>query len=175
MGKSSKRAWIAGLGGLLVVVAVGVGVWTSRCPCERTPGFMLLGETVEETVADWRFVNDVPLCQLQVTAYGLPHAINLNCMATPEGRLFLSCSVCDTKFWAKHVQPGSRGRLRLNGRVYPVTLTRVTDDATLDQAWRARVAKLQVHGTETGINARPKPDAPRPDRWWSFELRSSIG
>ena len=169
-----KRGLLYGVGGLVIVVAVAVGIWTTTCPCAQTPGFMLLGETVTGPVADWRFVNDVPLCQLQVPVYGLPHAINLNCMATPDGRIFLSCSVCDTKLWARHVTPGTAGRLRLNGRVYPVTLTRVTDEATLDQAWRARVAKLQVYGTETGVNARPRPDAPRPNRWWSFELKSAV-
>ncbi len=167
-----RRTLLIGAGVLAVVVVAGVGVWTTTCPCETTPGFVLLGDTQEAPVTDWQFANDVPLCQLQVSVYGLPHAINLNCMATPEGRLFLSCSVCDRKVWAAHVTPGSPGRLRLEGRVYPVTVTRVTDEATLDAAWRARVTKLQVHGTETGVNARPAPDAPRPDHWWSFELRS---
>ena len=167
-----RKALWSGFGGLLVAAGVAVGVWTTTCPCERTPGFVLLGEVAPGPVTDWRFANDVPLCQLQVSAYGLPHAINLNCMSTPEGRLFLSCSVCETKFWAKHATAGSSGRIRLDGRVYPVTVTRVTDEATLEAAWRARVAKLQVHGTETGVNARPAPDAPRPDHWWSFELRS---
>lgn len=160
------------LGGLVAVGAIALGVWTTTCPCDRTPGFMLLGQVAPAPVADWRFANDVPLCQLQVSAYGLPHAINLNCMSAADGRLFLSCSVCDTKFWAKHVAPGSAARLRLNGTVYPVTLTRVTDDSTLDVAWRARVLKLQTWGTEGGVNAKPKPDAPRPPRWWSFEVRS---
>lgn len=170
-----KKALKYGVAVLVVAGAVAVGVWTNTCPCDRTPGFMLLGPSAPAPVADWHFANDIPLCQLQVTAYGLPHAINLNCMSTADGRLFLSCSVCDTKFWAKHVAPGSAARLRLNGTVYPVTLTRVLDDPTLDLAWRARVDKLQTWGTETGVNARPKPDAPRPPRWWSFEVRSRLG
>ena len=156
----------------LVVAAGGIAVWTTTCPCDRTPGFILLGDVQEGPVTDWSFVNDVPLCQIQITAGFLPHAINLNCMATPEGELFLSCSVCSTKYWASHVGQNEPGRLRLNGRVYPVVLNRVMDEAVLDRAWAARVKKLQVHGGGS-INPAPPPDAKRPDGWWSFQLRSA--
>ena len=41
----------------VVVVAGGV-VWTVSCPCETTPGFVLLGDAHEEPVDDWSFAND---------------------------------------------------------------------------------------------------------------------
>ena len=154
------------------MLAGGVGVWTTTCPCNRTPGFMLLGNVQTAPVTDWSFVNNVPLCQIQVSAYLLPHAVNLNCMATPDGQLYLSCSACGTKFWASHVGENEAGRVRLNGRVYPVTINRVTDDAELDRAWAARVKKLQVHG-EPPYNPPPPPDAKRAQGWASFQLRSS--
>jgi hypothetical protein len=157
---------------LLVVTAGGVAVWTTTCPCNRTPGFMLLGDVQQTPVTDWSFVNDVPLCQIQIYAGFIPHSVNLNCMATPEGELFLSCSVCSTKFWAGHVGQDEPGRLRLNGRVYPVVLNRVQDEAVLDRAWAARVKKLQVHGEPT-YNPAPPPDAKRNPSWWSFQLRSA--
>ena len=140
------RKILLGLVALLIVVAGGVAVWTTTCPCNRMPGFMLLGDMQETPVTDWSFVNDVPLCQIQIYAGVIPHAVNLNCMATPEGELFLSCSVCSTKYWASQVGQNEPGRLRLNGRVYPVVLNRVQDEAVLDRAWAARVKKLQVHG-----------------------------
>jgi hypothetical protein len=98
--------------------------------------------------------------------------VNLNCMATPEGELFLSCSVCSTKYWASQVGQNEPGRLRLNGRVYPVVLNRVQDEVVLDRAWAARVKKLQVHG-EPPYNPAPPPDAKRPESWWTFQLRSA--
>ena len=64
------------------------------------------------------------------------------------------------------------GRLKLNGIVYPVIFNRVLDPAELDRAWAARVAKLQVHGGPG--NPAPPPNAPRADRWWSFNLVSAI-
>ena len=93
-------------------------------------------------------------------------------MATAEGKLYLSCSVCDTKYWASKVGPDAQGRLRLDGKVYPVTINRVLDPAELDRAWAARIAKLQsVAGP--GNPASPE-DARRDDRWWSFNLVSAI-
>jgi hypothetical protein len=91
-------------------------------------------------------------------------------MATPEGEMYLSCSVCDTKYWASKVGADERGTMRLDGVVYPVVLNRVTDPATMDRAFKARVDKLQVHGGPT--NPAPPPDARRNERWWTFRVTS---
>ncbi|MFU8818002.1 MAG: hypothetical protein ACNA7W_21850 [Pseudomonadales bacterium] len=146
---------------LLIAVAGGaIGVWLFYCPCERTPGGWLLGEQVDEPVSDWSFANGVPLCQIQVSRGLLPHAINLNCMAS-EGRLYLSCASCDGKTWSTAAQARPEARLRLAGSVYSVRLTRVEDPAVLDEAWRARESKL---GRD--------PDRPRDAGWWSFLVES---
>ena len=165
--KSKIPRIIGGLVGILLVAGVGTFFYLSlACPCERTPGAFLFGEPVTEQVVDWYFVNDVPLCQIQIWAGIRPHSVNLNCMSSPRG------SVCDTKYWASHVSEGEEGRLRLDGVVYPVTLNRVMDKSVLNRAWDARVAKLQVHGGPG--NPTPPPDAKRNDRWWSFQLVSTL-
>ena len=146
---------ILGMGGFLT--------WFFYCPCERTSGGYLLGDEQLEPVQDWAFANDrslVPLCQIQVNAGWLPHSINLNCMSS-EGELFLSCSGCAGKRWSTAALANSEARLRAAGTVYPVTVERVTDDATLDRAWRARAAKM----------GGPL-DTPRQDGWWSFRVVS---
>ena len=51
---------------LALVVVAGGAVWTMNCPCETTPGFILLGDTHEEPIADWTFANDVSLCAIQI-------------------------------------------------------------------------------------------------------------
>jgi len=165
------RKVLFGVAALILIVAGGVAVWTTTCPCNRTPGFMLLGEMQTTPVTDWRFVNDIPLCQIQMYAGIMPHAVNLNCMATPDGQLYLSCSACETKFWGRHVEDNERGRLRVNGKVYRVVFSKVTDPAELDRAWAARVKKLQVYGEEP-YNPTPPPDAKRPKNWGTFHLRS---
>jgi len=162
MHRSARRtAGIAtALVALLLLAVAALAAWLFYCPCERMPGGWLLGAEVTEPVDDWSFANDVPLCQIQVRAGILPHAINLNCMAS-QGRLFLSCAQCEGKTWSTAALENPGARLRLGDRVYPVTLGRVVDDATLDEAWRARETKL---GRD--------PDRPREAGWWSFEVRS---
>jgi len=156
---------------LVIVVAVGVAAWTTACPCNNIPGFVLFGSVRQQPVTDWSFANDVPVCQIQISTSLGPHSINLNCMATADGRLFLSCSVATRKYWCQQVGRDEPARLRLDGVVYPVVLNRVMDPATLDRAWAARIRKLQVYGG-TKYNPKPPPDAKRPDTWWSFQVRS---
>ena len=158
-------------GSLAVVGAIGVFLlWFLTCPCDRMPGGYLLGDASDGPVADWSFANDVTLCQVQISAGVLPHSINLNCMATPEGGLYLSCSQCETKRWSNAVLENGRARLRLNGTVYPVTLTRVLESRELDGAWSARVIKLNT--LPEPANPAPPPGTPRPDHWWSFRVVS---
>jgi len=172
----AARRILLGVAVALVLVGVGGGAyWGMTCPCDATPGFVLRGDLQEEPVADWSFANDVPLCQIQISIGWRPHSVNLNCMATPSGDLFLSCSFGDSKYWCPRVGEDEPGRLRLNGIVYPVVLNRVMDPATLDQAWAARVGKLQnprVQERQPGGRGAPL-DAERPDSWWSFQVRSA--
>lgn len=146
---------------LIAIPAIGTSYWALACPCDRLPGLYLRGVEASEPVTDWSFANKIPLCQVQVDAGFLTHALNLNCMSTSEGELYLSCAQCDGKRWSTAAMENSEARLRLDGTVYPVTLTRVLDQAELDRAWDARA-------TKTGI----RNDAPRPDSWWSFRVVS---
>lgn len=155
----------AGVVAVLVVAFLG---WSSTCPCDRAPGAYLFGAAADGPVTDWGFANRVTLCQIQIRVGVLPHAINLNCMSTSDGQLYLSCSQCGAKRWSNAAVENGRARLRLNGTVYPVTVTRVLDPGELDQAWSARVQKLNQ--LEAPASAAPPPDAPRPDGWWSFRV-----
>ena len=154
--------------GVVAVLLVGFLGYSTTCPCERTPGAYLFGASAIGPVSDWGFANDVTLCQIQISARWRPHSINLNCMATPSGRLYLSCSQCDGKYWSGRAADNGWARLRLDGTVYPVTLARVMDAAELDRAWGARVQKLNA--LEAPANPAPPPGTPRPDHWWSFRV-----
>lgn len=160
--RSSAGGVLGAVLGLLAVVAVGAfAVYFFYCPCERTPGGYLLGDVVEAPVTDWSFANEVPLCQIEVDRGLLPHSVNLNCMATEDGRLYLSCASCDGKVWSAAAVNEPEARLRVGEEVYPVRLARVTDAAELDAAWQARARK-------TGRGT----DVPRQDGWWSFRVVS---
>ena len=84
----------------LAVIAVGAFLtWFFTCPRGRIPGGYLFGKVTEEPVKDWSFANQVSLCQIQISTI-LPHSMNLNCMATPQGNVYLSCSNCEPKYWS---------------------------------------------------------------------------
>ncbi len=172
-----RRILLGSATAVLLVALAGGSYWALTCPCEGTPGFVLLGELQEEPVTDWGFANDVQLCQIQISIAWRPHSVNLNCMATPEGDLFLSCSSGDRKYWCPRVETNHSGRLRLDGVVYPVVLNRVSDPTVLEAAWSARILKLQkpeVQAVQPGGSA-PPPDAERPESWWTFQVRSRAG
>ena len=171
--KSNVKLILGGSAACVLVAGfIGFLIYSSVCPCDRTPGGFLFGDSSDGQVNDWSFANDVELCQLQIYAGIRPHSINLNCMATPEGEMYLSCSVCDMKYWAAKVGENERGVMRLDGVVYPVYLNRITEPTEMDRAWRARVTKLQIHGGPG--NPAPPSDAPRADRWWTFQVTSRI-
>ena len=144
--------------GLIVVVsASGLLAYNYVCPCAIIPGRSLSGELSTEPISDWSVANTVPLCQLEVNPEN-PHSINLNCMSA-QNRLFVSCSVCETKGWAAVALENPEGRIRVDGTIFPVTMRRLTGEAELDMSWKARSDKL---GED--------PDTPRPEGWWSFEM-----
>ena len=169
------RLWLGGGFGVLLVAAfAGFMLYSGICPCATMPGGYLFGDHVNTPVADWNTTtaNQENLCQLQIWDGIRPHSINLNCMATPEGELFLSCSVCDRKYWASKVEADEEALLRLGDLVYPVTLNRETNPAIMDQAFRARVQKLQYTDIETMVTPRPPLDQQRFDHWWTFRVTS---
>ena len=168
--KTLRRPMVLVPAGLVAVLVVAFLGWSSTCPCDRTPGAYLFGAAADGPVTDWMFANQVVLCQIQIRVGFLPHAINLNCMSTSRGQLYLSCSQCDVKRWSNAAVENGRARLRLDGTVYPVTVTRVLDPTELDQAWSARVQKLNQ--LDAPASPAPPLDAPRPDTWWSFRVVS---
>src|SRR5206468_3024196 len=64
---SARKILIGAAVTLFIVAVAGVGVWTAACPCNGIPGLVLLGPVHNEPVTDWKFVNDVPLCQIQIS------------------------------------------------------------------------------------------------------------
>ncbi len=150
------------VGVLLVAVLGFAGTYWFVCPCERIPGGPLSGEDVTESVDDWSFVNDrnvVRLCEVEVDAV-LPHSVTVNCMST-GGALYVSCSRCDGKYWSSKALANPAGYVKADGRVYPITYRRVTDETELDEVWMARAAKVGM----TEVRERP-------DHWWTFNLAS---
>ena len=166
----SQRTAILAAGALVLLLGGVFLAFSAICPCERTPGGWLFGSVQAEPVSDWRFANQVDLCQIQIRAPLLPHSINLNCFATSGGDLYLSCSNCDGKRWSGIAERNGWARLRLDSAVYPVTLTRIQDPAEMDRSWEARLEKL--NSLEAPFNPPAPIGTPRPDHWWTFRVVS---
>ncbi len=151
---------------LLIAIFIGAGAAYTHyfvCPCETLPGGPLSGPVIDDPVDDWSIANDreqAPLCQIEVDG-GYTYSLNVNCMSH-EGKLYISCSRCADKNWARIVRERPAGRIRVAGRVYNVNFSRVEDDALKDLVWQARLQK---------IDADDK-NAPRPGGWWTFNLTS---
>ena len=168
--KALRRPAIGGPTALVVLLVIAFYGWSLTCPCDRMPGAVLFGAEQEFPVDDWTFANQVTLCQIQISAGALPHAINLNCFANGDGDLYLSCSSCDSKRWSGFAIRDGRARLRLDRTVYPVHLIRIVDPAELDMAWVARLDKL--HSLDEPANPPAPLGSPRPDGWWTFRVLS---
>lgn len=144
---------------LRLALALASLALVSAGPCGPIPGGALDGTLVTQPVADWTFVDDVPRCAVEVRVDD-PHSVTVNCMSMDE-RLYVSCSICESKRWSGWAVSMPEGRIAIGERVYPVSFRRVLDDRELDRVWLARARKLGE--TEPG---------PRPDGWWTFELSS---
>ena len=149
----------------VLLLAIGFTIYSNICPCDGTPGGFLLGEKERRPVDDWAFVNEVPLCQIQIWAGIRPHSINLNCMSTPDGELYVSCGNCDTKYWQTQVGANEKGLIRINGNLYPVIFNRVTDPTEMDRVYQASTNKRLARG-----------EGSPPDRetWGTFNLKFAI-
>jgi hypothetical protein len=142
----------------LAILVIGGVAYLKLCPCVLLPGLWLAGEEVASPVEDWSFVNETGLCQVEVSSWR-PHSVNLNCMS--EGsELFISCSNCAEKSWSHTAIENPYGRIRIDGRVYPVHFKRILEPDELDTSWFAKERKLSRNSGD------------RPDHWWSFHLTS---
>lgn len=108
------------------------------------PGLWLSGEVVREPVADWNWINQVndPIrgntIMLETrTWYGVPHSVTIN--ATPRGdRLYIGGSEQDfrlekefpfSKRWWANIERDPRVRMKIDGRLYEMTVVLVSDRA----------------------------------------------
>lgn len=112
------------------------------------PGLWLKGEVVREAVTNWDWINDVndPIrgnsIMLETRAwYGLPHSVTIN--AVPRGdRLYISGSEQGSrlqkefpasKAWWANIERDPRIRMKIDGKIYEMTVALVADRAEVAQ------------------------------------------
>lgn len=90
-------------------------------------GALVAGEVKAEPVADWRFA-DVDTIEMQLDGES---SSRTTWILVNEGRAFIPASLSfpPGKRWHKTADANGAAWLRIAGRRYPVTLSRVQDDA----------------------------------------------
>jgi hypothetical protein len=111
-------------------------------PLGLIPGGPLgAGELVEEPVADWSFAKDTGEIELQLASQSRSRTVWFFVL---EGKGYVPCSLGfpPGKSWHKQAVADGRATLRIDGKRYLVTLTKL-DDAMAQQMGEAARAELQ--------------------------------
>ncbi len=134
---------------LVVLVAVGIGALFAAArfhdgPLALIPGGPLVaGELVTEPVADWSFAKDVPEIELQL-AY--ESTSRTTWILVKDGAAYIPCTLAfpPGKRWHKAADQNGAATVRIQGKLYPVTLVRVKDDALAKGIGEVVLAKYPV-------------------------------
>jgi hypothetical protein len=129
---------------VVLVVAIGalfVGARFHDGPLGPIPGGSLqAGELVSQPPADWSFAKDVPEIEMQL-AY--ENTSRTTWVLVNEGVAYIPCSLTQPpgKTWHKKADQNGQAIVRIAGKRYPVTLTRVQDEATRTALGKVALAK----------------------------------
>ena len=136
-----RATWI---GAVLLLGSASIWLATlgpSCGPWGRTPGFLLLGESVAEPVSDWSFVRSHPEIALETaTPWLVPHSVTVSWLLV-AGQLFIPSRDAATKTWVRNVLRRPDARLRIGKRIYRVRLVRAADPALRERLVEAALAR----------------------------------
>jgi hypothetical protein len=145
-----------------LIVMVFFGARLHDGPLGPIPGGPLeAGELVSEPVADWSFVKDVEEIELQLESQ---QRSRITWIFFLDGKAYVPATLDfpPGKTWHKDAADDGRATLRIEGKRYPVTLTKL-DDAVAQQMGEAARAEL----------ARKYGELPQSESGaWIFEVAS---
>ncbi len=121
-----RAAFLAMLVVIAALVAVGVGARFHDGPIGPFPGGALVeGEVVATPVSDWTFATPIQTLELEV-APDHPRSITTWFLVV-DGVLYVPSGGAAKKTWPALVEQDGRVRVRLDGNLYALQATRVTD------------------------------------------------
>jgi hypothetical protein len=143
------------LGALALVALVFLGARLHDGPLGPIPGGALEdGPEVAEPIGDWSFAKEIGEIELQLAAQ---RTSRTTWILVHEGEAYVPCSLGfpPGKRWHEQAARDGRAILRIEGRRYPVTLTRLDDAAAaeLEPVMRAEVNRKygQPPPTDAGV------------------------
>jgi hypothetical protein len=134
--------WIAYLVlGLVVAIAALFGAARLHDgPLEIIPGGAFeSGEIVKAPVTDWSFVRDVPTVELQLEGEDTSRTVWILADGA-NAYIPASLGFPPLKSWHKRADRNGAAWIRVDGKRYPITMTR-TDDADVGARVRAEVGR----------------------------------
>ena len=146
---------------ILAITVVGLGCE----PKDVRPGLWLSGDTVTDSVTDWAFTEKVDEIFIQTkTWYLLPHSTTI-WGAEMGGDFYIGSygyegQDADKKYWESNVARNSEATLRIDGKLYAVTVTPVTSARVigrLDERYNEKYDMVDTFGDEL-----PK--------WWYYRV-----
>ena len=112
-------------------------------PQDSRPGLWLRGD-VSAIPADWSFSRDHKEIAVQVgTPYLLPHSVTVWCIDV-DGELYLGASRPETKNWPGWVRDDPDVRLKIDTKIYDVTLEELQDVDAIRQVGSAYAKKYDL-------------------------------
>jgi hypothetical protein len=139
---------------MLTPVLLGIG------PCGPIPGGPLEGKVNQTAIKDFRFVDNVNNCLLEVEPSD-PHSVTVNCWSVGK-QLYIGCKDCDGKTWSTILNQTPFARIKIGEALYRVKAYRLTDVGAIARAWNIRWSKYE---------ANPDPE-PVPKGYWLYHLGS---
>jgi hypothetical protein len=137
---------------VLGVIAFFAPRFLSDGPVGPVPGGPLRsGDFFELPVSDWSFAADVKEIELQLESQSISRT---TWILVHEGAAYIPCNLGTPpgKTWYQAAQRDGRAVLRIEGRRYPVTLTK-DDDPALPELARAEVERKYgaIPSAEAGV------------------------
>jgi len=133
----------------VVAVLVVVAYYGARLhdgPLGLIPGGPLeAGEVVREPIADWTFAKDTGEIELQLDSQRQSRTVRFFVL---DGQGYVPCSLGfpPGKIWHRQAVVNGAARLRIDGRLYPVTLNKLGDAIVQQMSDRVRAELTRKYG-----------------------------
>ncbi len=110
-------------------------------------GPLVSGEEVSEPVTDWAFAREVGEIELQLASQTSSRTTWILLL---DGQAYVPCSLGfpPGKSWYKEAAADGRATLRIEGKRYPVTLTKLDDAAVQQMEATVRAEVTRKYGRE---------------------------
>lgn len=118
------------------------------------------GEEVTTQVEDWTFADDVEEVFIETQPwYFIPHSTTIWCVQV-DGNLYIGSYGNEPKTWEVNLARDAHAKIRIDGKIYRVAVTRITDEALtkdIDVAYNQKYDMTAVFGS----------DVPQ---WWFYHV-----